>query len=238
MRSQNQNVKMRRGRLDLQNGRIQHEKTTCLILEKESWTIGGLDHETGRAALRAFRARVDASDALLRGVRGLGLAKLAKFGQIFANFWRARSRLYQNEILQENMRLTAFFKLYKICILLHRRNLKILAKYRFEKSAIFVKIQQTFRKCCKNCKMLPNFKKNQLDNQVDFEECCKARIYLQRSAPIQPKTSKSCRNLPKNSADPWAWGQQVPRPRSRLTLGEHGGHALPAIFAFFLCARL
>ena len=41
----------------------------------------------------------------------------------FANFLRARSRLYQNEILQENnsnMRLTAFFKLYKICILLHR----------------------------------------------------------------------------------------------------------------------
>ena len=46
----------------------------------------------------------------------------------FANFWRARSRLYRNEILQENMRLTAFFKLYKICILLHRCNLKILGK--------------------------------------------------------------------------------------------------------------
>ena len=44
----------------------------------------------------------------------------------FANFWRARSRLYQNEILQENMRLTAFFKLYKSCILLHCCNLKIL----------------------------------------------------------------------------------------------------------------
>ena len=42
------------------------------------------------------------------------------FFENFANFWRARSRLYQNEILQENMRLTAFFKLYKICILLHR----------------------------------------------------------------------------------------------------------------------
>ena len=40
--------------------------------------------------------------------------------KIFANFQRARSRLYQNEILEENMRLTAFFKLYKICILLHR----------------------------------------------------------------------------------------------------------------------
>ena len=50
------------------------------------------------------------------------------FFENFANFWRARSRLYQNEILQENMRLTAFFKLYKICILLHRCNLKILAK--------------------------------------------------------------------------------------------------------------
>ena len=57
----------------------------------------------------------------------------------FANFWRARSRLYQNEILQENMRLTAFFKLYKMCTLLHRCDLKILAKNRFEKSATFVK---------------------------------------------------------------------------------------------------
>ena len=69
------------------------------------------------------------------------------FFENFAIFWRARSRLYQNEILQENMRLTAFFKIYKICILLHRCNLKILAKNRFEKSAIFVKIQE------KNCKI-------------------------------------------------------------------------------------
>ena len=68
---------------------------------------------------------------------GLGLN-----GQNFANFCRARSRLYQNEILQENMRLRAFFKLYKICIFLRRCNLKILAKNRFEKSAIFVKIVQ------------------------------------------------------------------------------------------------
>ena len=50
------------------------------------------------------------------------------FFENFANFWRARSRLYQNEILQENMCSTAFFKLYKICIFLHRCNLKILAK--------------------------------------------------------------------------------------------------------------
>ena len=51
-----------------------------------------------------------------------------KFFENFANFWRVRSRLYQNEILQENMRSTAFFKLYKICILLHRCDLKNFAK--------------------------------------------------------------------------------------------------------------
>ena len=45
-----------------------------------------------------------------------------------------------------------FFKLYKICILLHRCNLKILAKNRFEKSAIFVKIQQKLCECRKICK--------------------------------------------------------------------------------------
>ena len=71
------------------------------------------------------------------------------FFENFANFWRARSRLYQNEILQENMRSTAFFKLYKICILLHRCNLKIFAKNWFEKTAIFVKFQQKFCKCRK-----------------------------------------------------------------------------------------
>ena len=41
-------------------------------------------------------------------------------------------------------------------------------------------------KCCKICQI----SKNQLDNLVDFEKCCKTRIYLQRSAPIQPKTSE------------------------------------------------
>jgi hypothetical protein len=71
------------------------------------------------------------------------------FFENFANFWRARSRLYQNEILQENMRSTAFFKLYKICILLHRCNLKIFAKNRFEKTAIFVKFQQNIANVAK-----------------------------------------------------------------------------------------
>ena len=43
------------------------------------------------------------------------------------------------------------------------------------------------------------FQKFQLDNLVDFEKCCKTRIYLQKSVPIQPKTSnilpKICQKL-------------------------------------------
>ena len=39
---------------------------------------------------------------------------------------------------------------------------------------------------------LQNFtksQKNQLDNRVDLEKCCRTHIYLQKSVPIQPKTS-------------------------------------------------
>ena len=72
--------------------------------------------------------------------------------QNFANFWRARWRLYQNEILQKNMRLTAFFKLYKSCILLHRFNLKIsfqIGKTSVSKINIFREYSAFFFKCCK-----------------------------------------------------------------------------------------
>ena len=99
------------------------------------------------------------------------------------------------------MRSTAFFKLYKICILLRRCNLKIFAKNRFENSAIFVKIQQNFCKCCKikNLQNVAIFQKLQRNNLVDFEKCCKTRICLQKSVPIQPKTSnilpKFCQKL-------------------------------------------
>ena len=84
------------------------------------------------------------------------------FFENFAIFWRARSRLYQNEFLQENMRLTAFFMLYKMCTLLHRCYLKILAKNRFEKSALFVKSdksQQTFANVAKSKKNICQFTK-------------------------------------------------------------------------------
>ena len=106
---------------------------------------GGLPH--GASASPFVDADLQASSAPLAFLASKS-CKISKIGKLsckllrnFAIFWQARSRLYQNEILQENMRLTAFFKLYKICTLLHRCNLKILAKTHFEKSAVFVKIQ-------------------------------------------------------------------------------------------------
>ena len=95
-----------------------------------------------------------------RAHRKMHLRKMhfSKILQIFGGLVLGCIKTYQNEILQENMRLTAFFKLYKICILLHHCNLKILAKNRFEKSAIFVKIQQTVCKCRKVCKILQDVK--------------------------------------------------------------------------------
>ena len=42
----------------------------------------------------------------------------------------------------------------------------------------------------KSTKLLAKFQKFQPYYLVDFEKCCKTRIFLQKSVPIQPKTSK------------------------------------------------
>ena len=39
------------------------------------------------------------------------------------------------------------------------------------------------------------FQKFQLDSLVDFEKCCKTHIFLQKSVPIQPKTSNILPNF-------------------------------------------
>ena len=41
-----------------------------------------------------------------------------------------------------------------------------------------------------NLQNFVKFQKFQLENLVDFEKCCKTHIFLQKSAPIQPKTSE------------------------------------------------
>ena len=47
----------------------------------------------------------------------------------------------------------------------------------------------TFCRLCNICKMFAEFQKFQLANLVDLENSWKTRICLQRSVPIQPKTS-------------------------------------------------
>ena len=64
--------------------------------------------------LAEARGRLRSTDRSRLGIRNYlvtsRLAKLAIFEQKFANFWRVRFRLFQNEFLQQDMRLTAFFK--------------------------------------------------------------------------------------------------------------------------------
>ena len=116
--------------------------------------------ERGPPVHRHARVRAVADEALrVRAPSNASSKNALNFSKIFANFWRARSRLYQNEILQENMRSTAFFKLYKICILLYRCNLKIFAKNRFEKTTIFVKIQQNNLQMSQNLQNVVKFQK-------------------------------------------------------------------------------
>ena len=45
-----------------------------------------------------------------------------------------------------------------------------------------------------NLQNFVKFQKFQLESLVDFEKCCKTHIFLQKSEPIQPKTSNT---LPK-----------------------------------------
>ena len=80
-----------------------------------------------------------------------------------------------------------------------------------------------------NLQNFVKFQKNQLENLVDFEKCCKTHILLQKSEPIQSKTSnilpKFCQptlsdvSAARGLLDPGV----VP---VRLHRGHHGFHAV------------
>ena len=101
---------------------------------------------------RGFGAAEEPGTSALRGLAKLG--KLAKFCKFLTGSFSAVS----NRKISSKNAFDSIFKLYKICIHLHRCNLKILAEHQFEKSAICVKIQRKNCTCRKICKILPNFK--------------------------------------------------------------------------------
>ena len=72
------------------------------------------------------------------------------------------------------MRLTAFFKLYKICILLHRCNLNFFAKNRFEK----LRISQNFWKFSQILANSTNFWKKCDFGAVQRSALCRSRREL------------------------------------------------------------
>ena len=49
-----------------------------------------------------------------------------------------------------------------------------------------------------NLQNIAKFQKFQLENLVDFEKCYKTRIFLEKSVPIQPKTSNILPEFAKN----------------------------------------
>ena len=95
-----------------------------------------------------------------------------------------------------------------------------------------------------NLQHFAKFQKIQLDNLVDFEKCCKTHIYLQKSVPIQLKTSnillKICQKLTTALRDRRAPVRSPPAPVTRAVFitgfpllrslregGHHVGAGLP-----------
>ena len=144
------------------------------MYEAKTWnqrTLSRPRSRLGTARPESFARRRRAKRNLDRDTVLAKLAKLEGFFAKFANFWRARSRLYENKTLQENMRLTAFFKLYKMCTLLHRCDLKILPKNRFEKISNFCENSARFLQMLQNLQNFAEFPKIQVDNLEDLEKC-------------------------------------------------------------------
>ena len=88
-----------------------------------------------------------------------------------------------------------------------------------QKSGKFCRIFRVFQSVfCEFLQNFANFSKNQLDNRVDFENCCKMRIWLQNFVSIQPRTSleKSDVSWPVH-----AWELLAARMKAAKGLREH-----------------
>ena len=79
-----------------------------------------------------------------------------------------------------------------------------------------------------NLQNVVKFQKFQFENLVDFEKCCQTHIFLQKSEPIQPKSSnilpKFCQptlsGSPARGAPRPTWAAREPSRRSRPRWGS------------------
>ena len=101
--------------------------------------------------------------------------------------WEARSLLYRSRFWRPNTHFAAFFEIYKMCKPLHRSGFKISVVQLFSKMKNELFIIE---------KSLTIFDWNfepgavqRFANLVDLEKCCKMRIWMQKSALIQTRTS-------------------------------------------------
>ena len=91
-----------------------------------------------------------------------------------SKLYRARSRLYRRQILQENMRWKALGEIYNIYMFLHRSDLNISAKFR----ETFSHICSNFQFCKKRyfasnfAQILMKFSQNFADPQADYSGKC------------------------------------------------------------------
>ena len=85
---------------------------------------------------------------------------------------------------------------------------KFSQKIGLKKQQFSGKFSKHFANVAKFAKFCLKFQKFQLENLVAFEKCCKTRIFLQKSVPIQPKTS----NILPKFAKKWRPRRTPPSP--------------------------
>ena len=79
-----------------------------------------------------------------------------------------------------------------------------------------------------NLQKIVKFQKFQLENLVDFEKCCKTHIFLQKSVPIQPKTSNILPKICQQSGAHLGKGSRGAARREREVRDPQRGQAVVA----------
>ena len=86
-----------------------------------------------------------------------------------------------------------------------------------------------------NLQNFVKFQKIQLENLVDFEKCCKTHIFLQKSEPIQPKTSNILPKFCQPTLSDVSASEAAPELRAAPRRASGSGPARIARFRLYQC---